>query len=213
MYKYILFDFDGTLIDTNDLITLTLNETSKRYLNRELSHSELNSILGRHLEDQMKLLSPSDYSRLMLFYKDFYRSNQDTMVKEFPGVRKMLDDIKSLGCKMAIVSAKGRGGIEHGLKLFQMEHYFDVIISAYDIQNNKPHAEPALKALRAFNAQPDNALLVGDSYYDILCGKNARIKTVLVDWTIFPREQILKTGPDFIIKEPADLVKIVSSEA
>lgn len=211
MLKYILFDFDGTLVDTNELIVLALRETAKKYLDRDLSAHELNAILGKYLDDQMKYLSEADYKEMVLFYKDFYKARQDEMVKEFPGIREMLRSIKQLGCKTAIVSAKGRGGIEHGIDLFQFGSYIDVIISAYDIQNNKPHPEPALKALQTLGAEPGCSVLVGDSPYDILCGSNAGIKTAMVDWTIFPKEGLLELKPDFYLKTPDDLVGIIAS--
>ncbi|MCX8130071.1 MAG: HAD-IA family hydrolase [Clostridia bacterium] len=212
MFKYILFDFDGTLIDTNELIILTLKETAKKFINRDLSPDDLNSILGRHLEEQMKCISPVFWEDMMLFYKTYYKANKDRMIKEFPGIREMLSQIKAIGCKTAIVSAKGRSGIEHGLDCFKLSEYIDVIVSAYDIQNNKPHPEPALKALELLCGVKEQSLLIGDSPYDILCGQNAGIKTVLVDWTIFPKNEICRLKPDFIIKEPTDLCKIIASQ-
>lgn len=211
MFKYIFFDFDGTLVNTNDLIILALRETAKRFLSRDLAIDELNAILGKYLDDQMKYLSESNYKEMVSFYKEFYKARQDEMVVEFPGIREMLQDIKKLGCKTAIVSAKGRGGIEHGINLFKFGEYIDVIISAYDIENNKPHPEPALKALEALDADPDSTLMVGDSPYDIMCGINAGIRTVFVDWSIFPKESILSLKPDYHIKTPDELVKIISA--
>lgn len=209
LYKYLLFDFDGTLIDTNELILLTLNETSLKFCGRYLSQEKMNSILGRHLEDQMKCLSPHEHEKLTQFYREFYKQNQDLMVREFPGVAEMLDALRRMGCKTAIVSAKGRGGIEHGLDRFNLSGYIDVVVSAYDVTNNKPHPEPALKALEALGAEPGSAFLVGDSPYDILCGKNAGVKTVLAGWSIFPQEALLRLKPDFYIRTPSELVDIV----
>lgn len=211
MLKYILFDFDGTLIDTNELIILALRETTRKFLNKDLTSDDLNSILGKYLEEQMRCLSPEHYQEMILYYKSFYKANQDLMVKEFPGVREMLKEIKALGCKTAIVSAKGRGGIEHGLELFNLSEYIDVIVSAYDIQNNKPHPEPALKAMELLNAHPEQSIMVGDSPYDILCGKNAKIKTALVDWTIFPKDELYKLEPDYVIETPVDLVEVIKN--
>ena len=211
MYKYILFDFDGTLLDTNDLIISGLNKAAKKFIGRELSSEDLNAILGKFLEEQMRHLSEEHYNDMVLLYREFYKQNQDKMSKEFPGINQMLHDLKGLGCKIAVVSAKGRGGIEHGMKQFGMQEYIDLVISAYDVENNKPHPEPALKALEGFGAEAGSALMIGDSPYDILCGKNAGIKTVLVDWTIFPKQQILDLKPDYHIKTPQDLVDIIKS--
>nr|WP_010252306.1 HAD-IA family hydrolase [Acetivibrio cellulolyticus] len=213
MYKYILFDFDGTLIDTNELITLTLNETSLKYLHHSLSTDKLNSILGKPLEEQMKCLSSEHWPSMVEYYKEFYRSHQKALTKEFPQIDIMLQKLKDLGCKNAIVSAKGISGILHGLEHFDYKKYIDYIVSAYDVQNNKPHPEPALKALAHFRAEKKEVLLVGDSPYDILCGKNAGIKTVLVNWTIFPKSQFINFEPDYVINTPLDLLKIVEESS
>lgn len=211
MLRNILFDFDGTLVDTNDLIITALNESSRHFLGRDLTQEDLNSILGKYLDDQMKYLSPEYYKEMVLFYKTYYKEHQFAMIKEFPGIRQMLSDLKELGCKIAIVSAKGRGGIEQGLSHFGLADFIDVIISAYDIQNNKPHPEPALKAMKALGAAACETILVGDSPYDILCGKNAEIKTALVDWTIFPKDDLLNLKPDYVLMSASDLVNIVKS--
>lgn len=210
MYKYILFDFDGTLINTNDLIVLALNRTSEKFLGKRLSQDDLNSILGKYLDEQMSCLSGKHCQNMALFYREFYENNEEAMTREFPGMPETLAGLKNLGCSMAIVSAKGREGIERGLSFFGYGNYFDAIISAYDVENNKPHPEPALKAMKALNAQPGETLLVGDSPYDILCGKNAGIKTVLAAWTIFPRQGLLALKPDYIAEKPQDLAVIAS---
>jgi len=209
LYKYVLFDFDGTLADTNDIIVSGLRETAKKFLNRDLTADELNSILGKYLDEQMRCLSEEHCTNMARHYKEFYKSNQDHMVKEFPGIGEMLKEIRNLGCKTAIVSAKGRNGIEHGLELLKLQEYIDVIVSAYDVENNKPHPEPALKALEMLGGSCSEAILVGDSPYDILCGKNAGIATVFVDWTIMPKNEILMLNPDYHIKSPGELVSIV----
>ncbi len=211
MYKYILFDFDGTLIDTNQLIITALRETAKKFIKRDLTQDDLNSILGKYLDVQMKHLCPENYRQMSDYYSMFYKKHQDTMVKEFPGVEDMLVELKNSGAKTAIVSAKEPGGIKHGLNLFKLNEYIDCIISAHDIQNNKPHPEPALKAMAALGAKPEETLLVGDSPYDIQCAENAGIKSVLVNWTIFPRESFLEASPDFCIDKPSDLIKIVKT--
>lgn len=209
MYKYILYDFDGTIADTNDLIIQSLNEVSKKFLGKELSSKELNSILGKHLAEQMKALSERNYIEMTAFYKEYYDSHKDSMVREFAGISDMIKELKNLGCVQAIVSAKGRGGILHGLELLGLSDFFDVIISSYDIENNKPHPEPALKAIEALGAVKESSLFIGDSPYDILCGKNAGIKTVLVGWTIFDMNELLKYSPDFVITTPDGLIDIV----
>lgn len=211
MFKYILLDFDGTLVDTNDLIILTLRETSKRINNRDLSQEDLNTILSRSLQDQIRYITTDFHDQAVAYYKEFYKSNHDKMIMEYPGTRSMLRKLKDLGCKTAIVSSKGRGGIERGLNHFQLQHYIDAIVSAYDVENGKPHPEPAVKAVKLLGGDVENALMVGDSPYDILCGRNAGIKTVLVNWSIFPEQELSGLNSDFRINTPGDLIEIVIS--
>ena len=208
MIKYILFDFDGTLIDTNDLIIYCLRQTYKEFLNKELSRDDLNAILGKVLVEQFKHLSETRYEDMVSYYRELYRRKHDEMVAEFPGAGNAVEKLKKMGCKIAIVSSKGRSGIDRGLKHFSMEKYIDAVVSANDVQNSKPHPEPALMALEALEGVKKNALLIGDSPYDIQCGKNAGVKTALVDWTIFPKDDVLSHHPDFYIKSFEELLEI-----
>lgn len=213
MLKHVIFDFDGTLIDTNELIINALYETVKNILNRKISRHDLLAVLGKYLDDQMKYFSIEKYEEMMLYYKNYYSMHQDTMVKKFEGIDELLKKLKSLGCKIAITSAKGRNGILHGLELFNLKQYIDFIVSAYDIENKKPHPECIYKALEYFKCQKEDIIIIGDSPYDILCGINAGIKTALVSWTIFPKEKFEGIVPDYIIDKPSDIINIVQSQA
>ena len=94
-------------------------------------------------------------------------------IRSYYGIDEMLQQLDALDCKMAIVSSKGTNGIYHGLELLNLTRFFKAVISAYDVQNHKPHPEPVLKAMEKLTAKKELSLLIGDSPYDILCGKNA----------------------------------------
>ena len=93
-----------------------------------------------------------------------------------------------------------------------LHKYFDITVSANDVENHKPHPEPILKALDGLNGNIDEAILIGDSLSDMLCGKNTGISTILVDWSILPREELLKAKPNFIAKIPQDIVAIIEGK-
>ena len=211
MIQHILFDFDGTLVDTNDIIILALQQTVKTILGREASTEDLHAVLGKYLDAQMKYFSETHATEMVEFYRQFYRNHQDDMVKKFDGIDEMLISLKQSGCKLGITSAKGRGGILHGLELFNFAPYIDLIVSAYDVENQKPHPESVYKAMEYFQCTKDDIMLIGDSPYDIQCGINAGIKTALVSWTIFPQERFNNIKPDYIIKTPHEIVKIATA--
>jgi pyrophosphatase PpaX len=209
MYKNIIFDFDGTLIDTNDLIIFSLDQVALKYINRRLTKDELNSILGFFIEEQMRMISKDNYKEMTVYYQEVYKKHSDDMTKEFPGIREMLKRLKELNCKIAIVSAKSRSGIEHGINFLDIKDYVDVIISATDVTKNKPDPEPLLKGLQALGSTKENTLFIGDSPVDILCGKNTGVKTALVDWTIFQPHSFEKIKPDMVIKNPSELIDFI----
>jgi pyrophosphatase PpaX len=212
MFKYILFDLDGTLINSNDVIIKCLRETAKKYINRDLSNEELNNILGKPIKDQLLLIHNKNVEEMIECYKKLYRKYRDELTKEFEGIKEMLDTLKEKGYTMGIVTSKGTSGIEHALTKFHMHRYFDVTISANDVENHKPHPEPILKALKALDGNIQEAILIGDSLSDILCGKNTGIITILVDWSILPREMLLKADPNFVAKTPEDIVNIIEGK-
>lgn len=209
MCKYILFDFDGTLIDTNEIIVNTLNETALKFTGSVLSEEKLQSILGKPLAVQMKEIKEEQWEELDAFYRYYYRLHRDAFTKIFRGTKDMLDGLKSLGCVLGIVSNKGQSGIQHGLEMFDLNSYFDVVVSSEDVVYKKPHVECIEKALAVLEGTLSETMIVGDSIHDIECGKNAGIKTVLVDWSIADKNKILELKPDYVIESPENLIDII----
>ncbi len=209
MIEFILFDFDGTLMNTNKLIVESLSETVKNVLNKDMTEQDLLNVYGNYLDEQMKYFSKEKYEEMVAFYKQYYRAHRDN-IELFPGVNNLLKDLKRLGCRIGITSAKSRAGILHGLELFGLKQYIDHIVSSTEVKNNKPHPESVYRSMEYFQCEKENLILIGDSPYDIQCGINAGIKTALVSWTIFPNERFKGMLLDYIIKEPADIIKIVN---
>ncbi len=209
MIEFILFDFDGTLMNTNKLIVEALGETVKNVLNREMTEQDLLNVYGNYLDEQMKYFSKEKYEEMVAYYRQYYRTHRDN-IELFPDVDNLLKDLKRLGYKIGITSAKSRAGILHGLDLFGLKQYIDHIVSSTEVKNNKPHPESVYRAMDYFQCKKDNLILIGDSPYDIQCGINAGIKTALVSWTIFPKERFNGMQLDYIINKPSDILEIVN---
>ncbi len=209
MVTHILFDFDGTLLDTNELIVEALNASALKFRGKEIGPKELDGILGKPLAVQMKELDEEHWEEMDAYYRSYYRERRDAYTKEFNGIRDMLDELKALGLTMGIVSNKGTAGIAHGLTIFDMKKYFNSAISADDVENKKPDPEGIFKALKELDGLPEKTLFIGDSGHDIECGKNAGTRTILVGWTILDRNRLMKTCPDHVVETPAEIVDIV----
>lgn len=213
--SYALFDFDGTLIDSNEAIIQSLNKVAKAHRDSDFNEAELNEILGKPIKEQMKLLSGDDEAlnmQLVDAYRVAYNSVQNELTTIFEGIVEMLIDIKALGVKTGIVSNKGRHGIQHGIGMFELGDYIDVVISLDDVVIPKPDEEGIFKALELLGVAPSEipfairkTLFAGDSGHDIETAKNAGCMSVLVDWTIIDKNQLMALNPDFVAKTPKDI--------
>lgn len=209
MYKYIVFDFDGTLIDSNYLIERTLRATAKDILNQDLSEETIHAVWGKVLVEQMTDIDEHRVEELCNYYSTYYKEHRDEHTTIFDGVIEMLDELHKFGCEMGIVTNKETSGLEHGLDMFDMKDYFKIALSKTDVVMKKPHPEGLYKVMDYLGARKEETLFVGDSIHDIECGKNAGVDTVLVKWTVMDIEKLKKEEPTYIVGSPEELVQII----
>jgi pyrophosphatase PpaX len=209
MYKYIVFDFDGTLVDTNYLIEETIRTTAKEVLNQEIDQTMIASVWGKVLDEQMASLDPERIEELSDFYRNYYNTHKDQHTNLFDGIIEMLDELHGLGCQMGIVTNKGTSGLHHGLDKFNMKDYFKIALSKTDVVMKKPNPEGLYKVMEFFDSKKEDVLFIGDSIHDIECGKNAGVDTVLVQWTVMDLETLKKLNPTYIVETPEKIVEII----
>ncbi|WP_214825251.1 pyrophosphatase PpaX [Exiguobacterium algae] len=196
----LLFDLDGTLLDTNPLIIASFRHTFSYYFPEKTFHEEdIYRFIGPTLEKSFRELNEPEWKEMQAFYRSFNIAMHDELVAEYPGVIEGLNRLHAKGYKMGIVTSKGRPVVERGLKLFGIDHLFNVVVTADDVENEKPHAEPVERALQALGSRPERAVMVGDNDTDIFSGKNAGTKTVAVGWALKGRAFLESLEPDVII--------------
>lgn len=211
MIKAILFDLDGTLLNTNQLIYNSFNYILNDVLKVNVSSEEINKTFGKPLTSTFMEYSNEDYSvqELIELYRKYNLDNHDSMCKAFDGVEDMLMELKKRSLKTAIVTSKLRPTAERGLRLNNLLEYFDVIISPEDTKKHKPNAEPALKACELLHIEPSETIMVGDSSYDLLCGKAAGCYTCGVYYTAIDINVLLDVKPTYMIHSPMDILDII----
>ncbi|MCM0650545.1 pyrophosphatase PpaX [Clostridium swellfunianum] len=212
MIKAILFDLDGTLIDTNDLIIQSFKHTFKRHLNKEVPESEIVMNFGEPLLATLQKYDNENADILIQTYRSYNEAIHDELTKEIVGVKETLRELKTLGIKIGVVTSKRRALAERGLKLFNLYELMEVIITPEDTEKHKPDAEPMLKACELLGVLPEEALMVGDSHYDILCGKNAGSKACLVKYTALPVDKIMEHKPHYAVDDIKEVLQIVREE-
>ncbi|MDY0395948.1 pyrophosphatase PpaX [Virgibacillus halophilus] len=203
----ILFDLDGTLIDTNELINQSFLYTFKQYGQR-FSDEEIRAFNGPPLLDTFRAISEEKAEEMIAAYKRHNLHFHDRYVTAFPEVIETIRKLKDAGIKTAIVSTKARESVHKGLNLVGLDGMFDAIITLDEVTHAKPHPEPIHKALGLLDSSAEHALMVGDNYHDIEAGKNAAVATAAVAWS-HKGEAFLQTfKPDYMLHSMADLLDI-----
>lgn len=208
----LLFDFDGTLIDTNELIIQTFQYVLDKYYPGEYGRGDILPFLGPTLHDTFNAINLERAEEMINDYRTWNITMHDELASEFDGVSQTLQELKDQGLKMAIVSTKRRDMVMKGLDLLGVTDLFDVVVGLDDVTNAKPDPEPIQLALERLGAKKEEALMIGDNYHDVVGGKNAGVRTAGVAWTSKGEEFLQTFEPDYMLQHISDLLTIVKGE-
>lgn len=212
MIKAILFDFDGTLADTNPLIIRTFKETFATLLtDRAISEAEILNCIGPTLEQTGAKYFPENPDGFVATYREFNSKYHDEMIKVYPGIIEMVRVLKEKGLKLAIVSSKRRDFVIRGLQQTGLVQFFDYIVAADDVKKPKPDPEPIEKAMQHYGITTAECLMVGDNEHDIHGAKNAKVKSIAVGWAIKGVDYLKALNPDYLVMDTMEIVKIVEA--
>lgn len=206
----ILFDLDGTLVDSIDLIRQSFRFSTRQVLGKTFPDEELLKDIGIPLKFQMEALSQTKVEELIGVYQKFYNQNHDRLIKNYPQVSSVLGELELKGYKLGVVTSKRRGSSERNLKACGLEGYFKVMVAFEDVTEYKPKPAPVLEALRRLNSSPSGALLVGDSPYDIEAGRKAGVLTAAALWGPYDLERLLESRPHILLKDIKELLRILN---
>lgn len=208
----ILFDLDGTLINTIELIVASFLHTMETYYPGKYKREDVVSFIGPPLSETFNNLDPDRVEEMTNTYRTFNHAKHDDLVEEYEGVKETLEVLHKEGFKMAIVTTKRRDTAVRGLQLKKLDHFFDVIVSLDEVTNYKPHPEPAQMAMEALGSVPEKTMMIGDSQHDILGGKNAGTKTAGVGWSIKGQEFLSTFEPDVMLGKMPELLDYLGLE-
>lgn len=165
-FEAVLFDLDGTLADTVELILLSYRHTMERHLGAALPDTEWIAGMGRPLRDQLAEFasSGSEAEAMLETYVTFQRTIHDQMVRPFPGVVELVENLVQIGQPLALVTSKRRDTARQTLRCCGLDGHFPIVVGGDDVTVGKPHPAAVLMALEALNTEPSHRVLfVGDS--------------------------------------------------
>ena len=205
----ILFDLDGTLINTNELIIASFLYTLDKYFPEQYNREHILPLMGTPLVETMELFDKERVQDLVQTYREHNIAHHDELVTEFKGVFETVEELYKKGYKLGIVTTKMRNTVKMGLKLTGLDQFFQTVVTLDDVEKAKPDPEPVQKALALLQSTPDRAIMVGDSKYDILAGQNAGTQTAGVAWTIRGNDYLQQFNPDYLLNEMTDLLDVL----
>lgn len=208
----ILFDLDGTLIDTNDLIIQSFLHTLEKYYPSKYKRADVLPFIGPTLTETFSSMDESKVEEMIQTYRTFNLSNHDLLVKEYEGVFETVQTLKEKGFKIGIVTSKISDVVMKGLTLTKLDQFFDVVVALDHVEKAKPDPGPIFMALEKLHSVPEETIMVGDNHHDVLAGKNAGVKTAAVAWSVKGRDYLLGYKPDYLLENMRDLLPIVGVE-
>jgi pyrophosphatase PpaX len=208
----ILFDLDGTLIDTNELIIQSFLHTLQHYYPDQYKREDVLPFMGPTLVETFGSMNPDNIEEMIKTYRTFNISNHDLLVKEFEGVKETVIALKEKGYKIGIVTSKMSDVVMKGLKLTALDPYFEIIVALDHVEKAKPDPGPILMALEKLDSTPEETIMVGDNHHDIVGGQNAGVRTAAVAWSIKGRDYLATFNPDYMLENMTDLLSILEAE-
>lgn len=200
--KCVIFDMDGTLTQTNQLIYDAFNEIATRFQGRTYSPEAITAMFGPPEEGALLTIAGQDrIDEAMKEYLEFYRARHNDLARLYPGILDLLVWLKQRGILLALFTGKGIHTTTITMEMFGLKPYFDLVVTGNDVVNHKPSSEGIRKILNHFNLNPDDVLMVGDSPSDVKASHEAGVRIAAVLWDSYSKEKMLQLKTDYVFHD------------
>lgn len=205
MYNYIIFDIDGTLLDTETAVLSSLRRVVAEELNENLSFEELRFALGIPGEvtlNRLGIANVSDCSvRWNKYLKEYFHQ-----VKVFDGIKEILIKLKEFGISTGLVTSKTREEFANDFVPFELEDFFKFVVCADDTEKHKPNPDPILKFIEISGADKSKTIYIGDTKYDMQCAFDAGIDFALALWGA---KSSIGINANYVLEKPEQILQLI----
>lgn len=211
LFDGIIFDVDGTLAETHELIFASFNHVAEKYLNKLLTNEEIVALFGPTEDVILKEWMKDDYESARKDYFEFYESKHSEMAEIFPGLREAVSIIKEHNILLGIFTGKGRGSAEITLKSIGLYDQFDMILSGDDVDEHKPSPDGINRFIKQYNLKPERVLMVGDAIHDVMASESAGVKCALVLWDEYSRNRCKECKTDYRFNKVDEFIAFIKN--
>lgn len=213
MHNTVIFDLDGTLLDTLDDLTDAVNYALRKHYLPKRSKDEVRQFLGNGMEKLMELAvtkgkATKNFNVILQDFKAYYLVNSITKTSPYPGIMEMLQELKAKGFKLAIVSNKGYQAVNF-LRQYFFNDLIDIAIGEKEGIRKKPYPDTVYEALHLLGQTNEHAFYVGDSEVDILTAKNANMTCLSVSWGFRTKDELIASKANLIFDNPNALLNYI----
>jgi len=203
----IIFDLDGTLAQTNELIFASINHIAQKYLHKQFSPDEITKMFGPPEEVVIERLVGKENSQNALndFFR-FYELNHPSLADSYRGIKEILEFLSQNGVILTIFTGKGKRTALITLEHLGIKKYFDLIVTGNDVNEHKPSAEGICKVMSKFDLELDEVLMVGDSVADVKAAHEAGVQIAAVLWDSYGKDKVLQMEVDYAFFSTEDFM-------
>ncbi|MFN8571582.1 MAG: HAD-IA family hydrolase [Gemmatimonadaceae bacterium] len=209
----VLFDLDGTLIDSIALIIQAAHYAFDLHDGPRPTEQEFVAGIGRPLVTQFGpyVRSPEEMATLIANYRTYQLEHHDRLTTLYDGVEDSVVALRSAGHRLGIVTSKMEGIARRSLGHVRLDHHFEVLVGCDATERHKPDPQPVHFALERMGGVPERAVFVGDSPYDLQAGNSAGVTTIAATWGAFPRDTLLAAAPSYVAHRPQEIPDLIDA--
>ena len=218
----VIFDLDGTVVDSVELIVRSFDHAARTVLGLALPRERLIEHVGRPLREQMALLDEAHADELVTVYREYNHREHDRMLRLFPGMAELLLRLRARNARLGLVTSKSRATTEMAFRLTGIDQLFDATVCADETARHKPHPDPLWRCMELLDAAAADvgasvadvtrAVYVGDAPYDLQAAQAAGMAAVAVAWGVFPAETLAAEGPRRLVRTVDELAVVLGLE-
>lgn len=208
-FEGIIFDIDGTLTSTNELIFATFRHVVEKHLNKKVTDQEIIALFGPTEDVILKEWMDENYQEARKDYYNFYEAQHHLMADVYPGIIEALKFIKSKKIPLSIYTGKGRDSSIITLQKIGVFDLFDMIVTGDDVEDHKPSPEGIDQFVEKFKLNREKVLMIGDAPADILAARSAGVKIASVVWDSYAKEKVLEMKSDYVFETVDELMKFL----